>query len=223
MNPFENTTLSAGVFSPDANLLNRTARVMEWCMDLFKFKRSVLFCHDVPPPFYSGESIQTGIVVLSSLNAMLPMICAALDSDTLFVHEDGFILEPERFEPAFIEYDFIGAPWPYGRIMNNGFCWQSQAFQRACMKLPFQKPACLTGTDVWLTDVNHDLLETMGIRFAPRDVALRFSTDVIGHENPSFGFHGVKHHVEKYELGWEKIKRWQTAGKPFVDATVQKA
>lgn len=214
LGPFENTTLAAGVFSPDPNLLTRTCRVMAWCQDLFHFKQSVIFCHDPPPAFYSGQAIQTGIVNLNSLNAMLPMIYAALDSDTLFVHEDGFIIQPELFDPNFLIYDFIGAPWMAGPIYNNGFCWTSRAFQRAVLKLPFQNPVQLIGSDIWISETHRGILESLGIRWAPRDLALKFSTDTIGHEQPSFGFHGTKHHWEKYASGWAKIEAWQIRNYP---------
>lgn len=70
-------------------------------------------------------------------------------SHALFVSTDGFVLNPDRWDPAWLSYDMIGAPWPawwhtqldaHGkpiiqsplhRVGNSGFCLRSRTFLRA--------------------------------------------------------------------------------------------
>ena len=33
-------------------------------------------------------------------------------SHCLVIQADGFVLNPDRWQPKFLEYDYIGAPWP---------------------------------------------------------------------------------------------------------------
>ena len=31
----------------------------------------------------------------------------------LLIHEDGFVVNPQSWSDIFMEYDYIGAPWPF--------------------------------------------------------------------------------------------------------------
>jgi hypothetical protein len=114
-------------------------------------------------------------------------------SHCLIVQWDGFVIHPERWDPAFLEFDYIGAPWPQfedGRdVGNGGFSLRSRRLLQACKDPRF----ILEGPeDVAICRLNRSLLEEQhDIRFADRAIAERFSYERRTPEGPTFGFHGV--------------------------------
>jgi hypothetical protein len=121
------------------------------------------------------------------------------------VHEDGFPIRPELWDDHFLDYDYIGAPWKDGVVGNGGFNIESQKLLQLKVKMPFC-PIPPGPSDYWVCRDNRYFLEQQGIRFAPAEVALKFSTEKVGGENPSFGFHGRS---DKYGKGWERIEYWE--------------
>lgn len=145
----------------------------------------------------------------------------------ILVQDDGFVLNPDQFCPAFLNYDFIGAPWPdeeswmdmqklkppatsrVNRVGNGGFSLRSRKF----LELSSKFTSCEGfGEDTFLCRVKYDYMIGNGIRFAPIDLALKFS-----YENPiremgctwrdrvsldpakHFGFHG-KNFINSQQL-----------------------
>jgi hypothetical protein len=61
-------------------------------------------------------------------------------SHCLLVQQDGFVLFPEKWDNDWLNYDYIGAPWPYAedayidpfgnhhRVGNGGFSLRSKKF-----------------------------------------------------------------------------------------------
>lgn len=124
----------------------------------------------------------------------------------LFMHLDGFIVNPEKWESGFLQYDFIGAPWgpeykptdPY-RVGNDGFCLKSKRLMNFVATLPWKPmPA-----DILICCHYRREIEDAGFKFAPVEVAARFSVETICPETPKdlkcFGFHG-KHMQDKFPL-----------------------
>lgn len=113
---------------------------------------------------------------------------------------DGFPVNLEKWSDEFFEYDYIGAPWPqnmcvHNQVGNGGFSLSSRRFRQALNELkeyyPMYEPS-----DVWFAQTMYPMLSQMGVKFAPVDVAIRFSFELpIGEypewdQNNSFGFHG---------------------------------
>lgn len=111
----------------------------------------------------------------------------------LVVQWDGFILHADRWDPAFLEFDYIGAPWPQFDdgfdVGNGGFSLRSRRLLEACMDSRFQ----LEGPeDVAICRVNRPLLEQEHcVRFADRQTAEWFAFERTAPSAPTFGFHGV--------------------------------
>ena len=110
----------------------------------------------------------------------------------LIVQWDGFVLDAGRWDARFLDYDYIGAPWPQfpdaGNVGNGGFSLRSVRLLQAC-----QDPRFRDGhpEDVAICRSNRRLLEEeYGIRFADRSVAEKFAFERTP-PRPSFGFHGV--------------------------------
>ncbi len=129
----------------------------------------------------------------------------------IIVHWDGYATNPEQWSDEFLEYDYIGAPWPehmrflkrqadgkvgpHGRVGNGGFSLRSKKWLEAAAKLP--KLPRGKSEDVWVssTQLNHFL--KAGCKIAPLAVAMRWSFEYPIEEFPewklsdSLGFHGL--------------------------------
>jgi len=155
---------------------------------------------------------------LTSIEEYSKFIIDKLDEyvDTPFVlviQYDGFILNPNAWSDQFLECDYIGAPWLVRNSHINklgwpkellgkhlvgcgGFSLRSKKFISLCADLSkqnfFKK---YDPEDVVLCLDNRVYLESMGIKFAPVDVAKKFCYSAEDMENYSwedqFGFHGL--------------------------------
>ncbi len=134
-----------------------------------------------------------------------------VDTDyVLLVQYDGFVLNPESWTDEFLKYDYIGAPWlvadfsirdfnfppeSLGTLIvgNGGFCLRSKNFLETSArlsndgKIPIKHPE-----DVAMCVWYRDEFEKAGIKFAPADLAHKFSVEskVEVYGKP-FGFHGL--------------------------------
>lgn len=207
-------TLFACVISNDAEYYKRTVRVLHYCQKLFQFERSLMFSHVPPPCKVNAEVIQIPRLDLDNfgiwLNKGLPPF---IKSDfVLSVHEDGFILNHDRWRDRFLAYDYIGAPWGDGVVGNQAFCIQSQKILREALTLPFYeplKPEQWYGRTSWPSDTylcrtHRKTLEERGVTFAPRNLAVQFSSEQI-RGFPAFGFHGRQVNADDYTMGWRKV------------------
>lgn len=129
-------------------------------------------------------------------------------SHVLIAQWDGFVVNPELWDDAFLAYDYIGAPWKNHRhaVGNGGFCLRSRKLMDALQdpEVKFFDPE-----DFAICDRYHDLLVSRyGIQFAPIDVARRFSCETYKPPSPSFGVHGIGsvHWVVSDEVHLEFLK-----------------
>jgi hypothetical protein len=141
------------------------------------------------------------------------------------VQLDGFILNANMWSEEFLNYDYIGAPWPtdlidavlankYQRppighpwIGNGGFSLRSRRILEEASK--FSWPG--GGEDNLFCIDLRDHMESIGLKYAPIDLSLKFSMEtplvegIDRHLLPidfskHFGFHGL------YPYLWELIK-----------------
>lgn len=108
----------------------------------------------------------------------------------LVVQWDGFVLDAACWDPAFLDYDYIGAPWndPQRSVGNGGFSLRSR---RLCEALRELAPAKTHPEDVCISIDLRPQLEARGICFAPTAVAERFAWEEPQPPFPTFGFHGL--------------------------------
>jgi hypothetical protein len=128
-------------------------------------------------------------------------------SHCLIAQWDGFVVDASAWDATFLDYDYIGAPWPQfadGRdVGNGGFSLRSRALLQACAD-----PRFVRGhpEDVAICRTNRELLESKhGIHFAPREIAGHFAFEREARLHPTFGFHGVFNMIEV--LGADRF--WQ--------------
>lgn len=130
----------------------------------------------------------------------------------LHIETDGFPLRPNLWNPKWLEYDYIGAPWPINgvyntqyRVGNGGCSLQSRKFRELLYKYrSYYRDG--TPSDVWFCqdDVLRSSLRNSGIKFAPIEEAIKFSYECPVHEVPnwtcdmSFAFHGFRAASENF-------------------------
>ena len=129
----------------------------------------------------------------------------------LIVQADGFVLDAMKWNPRFLDYDYIGAPWPVllpvgangqyidfsrNRVGNGGFSLRSRRLLETVAQLDLSAVnTAQVPEDLVICHLLYGPLCALGIRFAPLDLALRFSAErpvAMGGEPLSgvFGFHG---------------------------------
>jgi hypothetical protein len=113
----------------------------------------------------------------------------------LVVQWDGYVVNPRAWRSEFLEYDYIGAPWPHHddghTVGNGGFSLRSKRLMDV-MASPEFDATDDQPEDVVMCRIHRPKLEARhGIRFAPPDVAGRFSYENVLPVEPTFGFHGA--------------------------------
>ena len=127
-------------------------------------------------------------------------------SHALIVQNDGFILNPRAWDDAWLEYDYIGAPWALSPahelvgfpgvtskncVGNGGFSLRSKRLYKAIKDIYSSRgvPIRFPEDAVIGRLLRYSLEKDYGIKFAPMEVAAKFSV-----ENSiwcgQFGFHG---------------------------------
>ncbi len=136
-----------------------------------------------------------------------------LDDFCLNVQHDSTIIDVGKWDHRFMDYDYIGAPWPMhiiqasdmvnGRIDeipnvvgNGGFSLRTRKFVEESAKLGWEHK----NEDLNICVFNYERMTSAGIKFAPPKLAAKFSKEhPTIHGNfarellftyDSFGFHG---------------------------------
>jgi Protein of unknown function (DUF5672) len=112
----------------------------------------------------------------------------------LIVQWDSWIVNPAAWTAEFLEYDWIGAPWWHrdGRnVGNGGFSLRSTRLMQALRQGPQMLPLG-TPEDEMICRTHRPALESAGFRFAPEELAIRFSFErTVPAGGTPFGFHGL--------------------------------
>ena len=115
-------------------------------------------------------------------------------SHCLIAQWDGHVVDASKWQPGFLDFDYIGARWPQfvdgHDVGNGGFSLRSRRLMEACKSPEFQRSH---PEDVAIGRINRGWLEGLGMRFADSAVADSFSVERKGSLQSSFGFHGVWH------------------------------
>jgi glycosyltransferase involved in cell wall biosynthesis len=116
----------------------------------------------------------------------------------LTIHPDGYIQNPSAWRDEWLEWDYIGAPWHFYTDNsingNGGFSLRSKRFIELCSKLELN--SYHPEDDVLCRQLRPWFEKEYGIKFAPYEVANRFSIEAYAVPAPGnkysgqFGFHG---------------------------------
>ncbi|MGC1459592.1 MAG: DUF5672 family protein [Steroidobacteraceae bacterium] len=113
----------------------------------------------------------------------------------LIIQWDGYVLDPCRWLPDFMQYDYVGAEWPWHgdrmTVGNGGFSLRSRRLLALTAGSDFPAAGEIA-EDVWICRLHRATLEQHhGVRFAPVELARCFSYERGIPEAPTFGFHGM--------------------------------
>lgn len=128
----------------------------------------------------------------------------------LVVQADGFVINANRWNDNFFNFDYIGAPWPEvlyfvgtnqkiimkNRVGNGGFSLRSKKLLLATKSIDFDNLKYTTRSeDMIICHYLYDEMVSKGIKFPSPEIAAQFSVESENAsygQNPStsFGFHG---------------------------------
>jgi len=139
-------------------------------------------------------------------------------SHCLYVQADSFVVNADLWKEEFLEFDYIGAPWPNkiqlnpnlvlhlekNTVGNGGFSLRSHKLAKTTAKIDFNSLKFpLKSEDIIICHYLYKEMLNNGIRFAPPELAAKFSMENVNHlhgqdVNSVFGFHG--RHLRDYFL-----------------------
>lgn len=141
-------------------------------------------------------------IVNESAEIILSSVSNSFNGHFLCINWDGFIINPNSWTNEFLNYDYIGAPWPWFNHMvgNGGFCLKSSLFLKTQQEI-CQNYSIKHNEDVELCIVLRKYFEIKKCKYAPTDIGYKFSTEVGNMDhNKSFGFHDFKYNKQFIEL-----------------------
>lgn len=170
-----------------------TVRALLYSIKKIKFGRVLLISH--ARPWYLPEKIDFEYTtktkdVYEWCYKIIYELHNYIKTDyIILVHSDGFIVNPDQWRDEFLNYDYIGAPWPipkdnsyrdaYWNLVRVG---NSVSLRSKCilelpsqLNLPWERRDGYFHEDGFLCCNNKHILEKNGVKFAPLDVAKYFS------------------------------------------------
>lgn len=174
-------------------------RALERSRDGIRFGRTLLLTDRLPP----GVDAPAGVDVVPIpplatradysqfvLKSLLPHIAT---DHVLLVQWDGYVCNPDAWDPAFLNCDYIGAKWFWHddgmRVGNGGFSLRSR---RLLESLQDPRIALDGVEDETICRTFRPLLEKdYRIRFASEPLADRFAFEAAYPIGRPFGFHGL--------------------------------
>jgi len=175
-----------GIDAVNPDGLTRAAEICE---------RDIVFGakHIITEKLFSGRDAYSRFMI-ESLHHHLP---EGDYTHVLTIHPDGYIQNPGAWRDDWLEYDYIGASWWYKDSMNvgnGGFSLRSRRLIHLCSQLDLKRYH--PEDDVLCRELRPWLEKEYGIKFAPVEVADRFSIEAYSVPAPhnrysgQFGFHG---------------------------------
>jgi len=147
------------------------------------------------PPMMGVELIQ--IPRITSLRDYSIMMMRELwrivkTSHVLIIQWDGYVVYPDAWNPEWLKYDYIGAPWYWkekNQVGNGGFSLRSKKLLNAVKDGAFVVHG---NEDVLICEVyKKQLQKKYKIQYAPVEVAKHFAYEGDFPGYPTFGFHGI--------------------------------
>lgn len=148
-----------------------------------------------------------------------------VDTDyVMIIHYDGFIVHPEQWKDEFLDFDYIGAPWPENSSSDfqdseGNLCRVGNSVSLRSKKLlDYPRKVAIPwepmdsgwfNEDTFLCCKHKNEMERQGMRWAPLEVAVWFSHETDLPENEgitSFAFHKFWNQNEDYKKYIQPIR-----------------
>ena len=214
-----------------------TVKALQYSMRGIEFGDVVLITHR--KPFFLPKEIHykhtSKLTNIDAFNyKMVYELTEFIDTDyVLLVHYDGFVVNPESWREEFLNYDYIGSPWPLPknnttyRDSKGNICRVGNSVSiRSKKLLDFPRQANLKwermedgnyNEDTFLCCKYKNVIEDAGMNFAPIEIAKYFGhehmiPEIMDVEKP-FIFHkwwgrNAKYpkFVNPWKVRWQKVK-----------------
>ena len=110
----------------------------------------------------------------------------------LLIHADGFVVNSDSWTKDFLNYDYIGAPWPVpnddftyrdlnGKLIRVGNSVSIRSLKLlkfpSEQQLPWESTHGFFHEDGFICTKINNLIEAAGMKFAPIDLAIKFSQE----------------------------------------------
>lgn len=175
-----------------------TVKALEYSMREIEYGEVVLVTHEKPKKLPSGITYKhcEKISNIDMFNHMMVYDLAQyVNTDyILLVHYDGFVVNPSAWKEEFLEYDYIGSPWPlpteghtsYYDARGNVVRVGNSVSLRSKRLLEYPKNHNLEwrktpdgdyNEDIFLCAMNKCQMEDDGLKFAPIEVARFFGRE----------------------------------------------
>lgn len=217
------------------NCVNPQASVaaLNHCQKFFNFGKTILVSHIEPAEYHSIELHQLEEKIdWHGYNDQILNLTQHTDNDfVMVIQEDGYIINPTLWDDEFLNYDYIGAPWPIeeswiqlqlteqqpylrknlskNRVGNGGFSLRSRKFLEFANQFDETGPL---GEDTFLCTRKYDEAIEYNIKFAPFELAVKFS-----YENPCLEYDG--NHWNDY-IEFDSSKHFGWHGSQFANKNI---
>lgn len=188
-----------------------------------EFNKIVLISPNLPVEF-TNNIIYKKVEKMTWLeynHFMVHKLNSCIDTEfCITIQNDGFILNSDLWTDDFLNYDFIGHAWDFvkcpfqvagvspsivelkgisglNRVGNGGFSLRSKKLLEISASIPIQ---CNGPEDVFICNDNYDYFIKNGIKYAPVEIADKFSKDYSQCKNDTFGFHGNKDIIKQIRI-----------------------
>ncbi len=180
-------------------LVDETIKAMEYSMRGIDFGDAVIITHKKPRKLPEGIRYahidELDDIDRFNYETVYNMGAYINTEFALLVHYDGFVVHPESWRDEFLDYDYIGSPWPLPqegddttyRDINGNICRVGNSVSIRSKKLmdipndvgiPWTPEKGWFNEDGFICCRNRHIFEAEGCRFAPLELAIYF-----GHEN----------------------------------------
>lgn len=103
----------------------QTIKALEYSCRNINFGKVKLVSDTIPenlPPIISFEFIEKMNNIDEWNYSIIYKLGKYIDTEyAMLIHDDGFIINPQSWKEEFLEYDYIGAPWP---LPNDDFSFR---------------------------------------------------------------------------------------------------
>lgn len=175
-------------------------RALDVSMAQIDFAEVLLFTDREPSTLGLGPTSPIRVIPIAKIQSseaysrfMLERLADHIKtSHCLVVQWDGHVIDAQRWQNEFLEYDYIGASWPQfddgHDVGNGGFSLRSRRLMETCQSAEFDVHH---PEDVAICRTNRHLLEDRGLSFAPLALADQFSSERASDPGVTFGYHGA--------------------------------
>ena len=176
--------------------IEATIKALEYSCIGVNFQKVKLVTHEKPinlPEFISYEYIDKISSIDEWNHAMVYKLGNYVDTDfAMLIHGDGFIVNPDSWMDEFLEYDYIGAPFPEDNQLlkdingkqirvGNSVSIRSKRLMDLPKKLNLEWKSFngYYNEDGWICINNRHIFEEHGMKFADIDIAKYFSHETM--------------------------------------------